>query len=188
MRVRILIAAFATLVVTAGTAVATEGYQWLDHAAPFDYQFGNHIDTHQQSLVEDGMLQGFFYITLGDELDPGSGLPITTHGNCSMAPDGCSVGWVWHGKPVTATLVAHGHGQHPTWCVDPADVPRAPGYTHFHWEGPPAHAHDIAIGTASEGWLLRLTAVDSFFFKHHGGFAITPGIDYESHANIVTDC
>jgi hypothetical protein len=59
--------------------------------------------------------------------------------------------------------------------------------THFQWEGPPAHAHDIAIGTTSEGW-LGLTAVDSFFFKHHGGFAITPGIDSESHANTITDC
>lgn len=188
MRTRILMMAVAVVLVTAGTAVATDGYPWRGHAAPFDFEFGNHIDTHQQSLTRNDMLQGFFYVTLQDRIDPGTGLPVATHGNCMANPDGCSVGWVWHGTPVTAELVAHGHGQHPTWCLDSADIPRQPGYTHFHWLGLPEHAGGFEPGDIARGWLLRLTAIDSFFFEHHGGFAITPGIDYQSHANVVTDC
>lgn len=186
-RLILILAAVLLLALGAQTALA-EGYEWRDHAAPFDFLFGNHIDTHQQSLTRNDMLQGFFYVTLQDRIDPGTGLPVATHGNCMANPDGCSVGWVWHGTPVTAELVAHGHGQHPTWCLDSADIPRQPGYTHFHWLGLPEHAGGFEPGDIARGWLLRLTAIDSFFFEHHGGFAITPGIDYQSHANVVTDC
>ncbi len=188
MRTKVMLLVVAAVLVTPIAAVAATGYGWNDHAAPFDHLFGNHIDTHQQSLTRGDMLQGFFYITLQDQVDPGTGLPVATHGNCMENPDGCSVGWIWHGAPATGTLVAHGHGQHPTWCIDPADIPKAPGYSHFHWEGAPEHAGGFAVGDTAEGWLLKLTARDSFFFEHHGGFAITPGIDEESHANIVTDC
>ncbi len=180
--------AAVVILVTAGTAMAAGSYPWRDHAAPFDYEFGNHIDTHQQSLTRGAMLEGFFYVTLQDRVDPDSGLPAATHGNCASDPDACSVGWVWHGTPATAQLVAHGQGQHPTWCIDPADIPRQPGYTHFHWVDSPEHAGGFALGDTAQGWLLRLTAVDSFFFEHHGGFAISPGIDFESHANVVADC
>lgn len=188
MRAKVSIVAVFVVVATAATAAATESYPWRDHAEPFAYEFGNHIDSHQQSLVKGSMLQGFFYITLSDQIDQVSGLPEATHGNCEDNPDGCTVGWVWHGKPVEATLIAHGGGQHPTWCIDPADMPRQPGYTHFHWTGEPASAMDLATRVPMDGWLLRLTAVDAFFFTHHGGLAITPGIDYESHANVTTEC
>ena len=40
-----------------------------------------------------------------------------------------------------ATFIAPGTEQkHPTWCVDPADLPKQRGYSHFHWLGSPAHA------------------------------------------------
>lgn len=187
MRTRLLALTAAIVLATAATAFATDSYPWRDHAAPFDYEFQNHIDTHQQSLTKRGMLQGFFYITLSGDTDPSTGLPIATHGNCATS-GGCSVGWVWHGVPATATLIEHGHGGHPTWCVDASDVPRARGYSHFHWDGAPEHAGGFDPGDTATGWLLRLTAIDSFLFEHHGGFAITPGIDAESHANVVTDC
>lgn len=188
MRRKILVPFVVALLALTATASATASYPWSDHAAPFDHEFGNHIDSHQQSLVKRGTLQGFFYVTIGDEIDVETGLPITTHGNCEMNPEGCTVGWVWHGVPASGTLVAHDEGAHPTWCVDPDDMPQAPGYSHFHWLGDPDHAHGFEIGDVADGWILRLIAVDSFLFDHHGGFAVTPGIDFESHANIVADC
>jgi hypothetical protein len=78
MRVRPSISVVAVVALIAGAAVAGQGHAWRDHAAPFDFEFGNHIDTHQQSLVRNDMLQGFFYITLREEVDPGTGLPRAT--------------------------------------------------------------------------------------------------------------
>ncbi len=165
----------------------SNGYSWQNHSAPFDFLFGNHIDTHQQTKeLGNGQLQGFFYITFNGN-ETGDGIPEATHGNCNMNP-GCTVGWNLHGIPVQATLVAHGEGQHPTWCIDPDDMPNQQGYTHFHWLGAPEHAGGIGLGETYEGYLLKLTAHETFFFKHHGGFLVTPGIDYETHANVVTEC
>jgi hypothetical protein len=169
---------------------AANGYPWKDHAAPYDYLFGNHIDTHQQSQVngKDGeaQLEGFFYIKFtGEDVD---GVPEAMHGNCNAADVDCTVGWKLKGVAVQATLVDKpGHG-HPIWCVDPKDMPRARGYSHFHWEGAPEHAGKLPAGATYDGYLLKLTAQDRFFFKHHGGFLVNPGIDTETHANVVTDC
>lgn len=45
-----------------GEAHAT-GYAWKDHAAPYDFLFGNEIDTHQQTrLASDHSLAGFLYV------------------------------------------------------------------------------------------------------------------------------
>lgn len=33
------------------TAYAATGRPWDSHATPYDYLFGNHIDTHQQSKL-----------------------------------------------------------------------------------------------------------------------------------------
>ena len=51
------------------------------HDAPYDFLFGNHIDTHQRTLlrVRSGdpvSLFGFFYIIFTGATDPVSGLPI----------------------------------------------------------------------------------------------------------------
>jgi hypothetical protein len=46
----------------------------------------------------------------------------------------------------------------------------------------------LTVGAEYPGVLLKLTARETFFFEHHGGFLVTPGIDYETHANVVTDC
>lgn len=181
----VLLAMAVLLVVGAGTALA-EGYPWRDHARPFDFTFGNHIDTHQQSMIADGgLLKGFFYIRFtGEEQE---GYPKAMHGNCNKKED-CTVGWILDGLPMSATLIAHGNDQHPTWCVDPNDLPKQPGYTHFHWLDEADHAGGLEIGEAYDGYLLKLTARETFFFQHHGGFYVDPGIDYETHANIVTDC
>ena len=46
----------------------------------------------------------------------------------------------------------------------------------------------MAIGETFAGYLLKLTAVDTFWFDHHGLFPVTPGIDFETHANLYTVC
>ena len=47
---------------------------------PYDFLFGNHIDTHQETqLLNDGNLFGLFYIIFTGAIDPGSGLPIARH-------------------------------------------------------------------------------------------------------------
>lgn len=62
------------------------------------------------------------------------------------------------------------------------------GYSHFHWLNEPDHANGLMVGDPDEGVLLRLTANETFFVDHHGGFLIEPGIDAASHANIVPMC
>lgn len=184
----ILIALLLTLGIT--TAAYAAGYPWSDHSAPYDYLFGNHIDTHQQSqLMGRNQLEGFFYIQYtGNEVN---GVPEAMHANCGAQDADCTVGWKLKGVAVQATLAEHAdHGGQPVWCIDPDDMPKAPGYTHFHWEGVPEHAGGVLGDVVYDGYLLKLTAVDEFAFKHHGhdGYLVTPGIDTVTHANVVTDC
>lgn len=188
MKKRMMILALLLLILlSTGTALA-ESYRWRNHAAPFDFLFGNHIDSHQQSkVINKGKLQGFFYIRFTGEFTE-DGYPIAEHANCNEAPDECLAGWVWHGLPVEAKYLGHLHDGHPTWCVDPADLPSQPGYSHFHWLDASDHADGLVIGETYPGYLLKLTARETFFFHHHGGFLVTPGIDTETHQNVVTDC
>lgn len=171
---------------TAGTAAAT--YEWRNHRAPFDFEFGNHIDTHQQSQqTGKSGLVGFLYITPGDETNS-DGVVIAKHGDCTTKPEGCTVGWNIQGRAMTATYCGHRMAEHPAWAIDPADMPRAPGFTHFHWLGVSTH-HDRLIRAQSyPGYVLKLTAVDTFVFNHHGEFLVTPGVDYATHANIFATC
>ncbi|MGD8616471.1 MAG: hypothetical protein PVI91_12520, partial [Gammaproteobacteria bacterium] len=55
----------ATLFMTASQA---SGLRWHDHAYPYTFLFGNHIDTHQETrLNKDGSLDGFFYVVHLDQ-------------------------------------------------------------------------------------------------------------------------
>jgi hypothetical protein len=161
--------------VAARAVVATESYPWRDHAQPFDFRFGNHFDMHQQSqLLGNGQLQGFQYIEFTGGYTS-EGYPVAMHGQDS-------VGWMMHGIPGTATLVALGM-HHPTWLVNRADLPRQPGYVHFHWVGGPLRPEDI--GKTFAGFFLKHTARETFFFPHHESL-VTPGIDYNFAPNIMT--
>jgi hypothetical protein len=166
------------------TSVSAQGLGWRDNAFPFDFVFENHFDTHQQSMVTHGQkLIGFFYIRYTGA-QTGQGVPVAVHTNGTEVNEEVVVGWMLHGIPVRARLLIHTPGQHPTWLIDPADLPAAPGYTHFHWVGAPTHGNQLVPGELYDGWLLKLTAVRTFFFQHHGGFLVTPGMDTETHANV----
>ena len=133
------------------------------HGAPFDFLFGNHIDTHQETKVivnqTTGLpekLQGKFYVIFTGAIDPVSGLPVAHHPR-GLASDGahdercgvtvdCVVGWKMQGVPGAAKFVSHSGvngDDHPVWLVNRAEEALAPApgmaipqpgyYSHFHW-------------------------------------------------------
>lgn len=133
------------------------------HMAPYDFLFGNHIDTHQENnLTVDPTtgapesLLGRFYIIFTEETDPVSGLPIARHPR-GLASDRshdercgitvrCVVGWEMRGTPGNAKFVSHSGvngDDHPVWLVNRAEEELAPApvmvipqpgyYSHFHW-------------------------------------------------------
>ena len=74
----------------AESSLAKDDYPWKNHAFPFDFLFGNHIDTHQQTqLKKDGEIFGFLYITLtGRTID---GLPEARHCDQNTPSDECII-------------------------------------------------------------------------------------------------
>lgn len=176
------------LVVAIPAVAGADGYEWRDHRAPFDFKFGNHIDTHQQSqLTANKGLTGFLYITPSGATTA-EGVIIAKHGDCTKNPEGCTVGWKLHGLAKRATYCGHVSGQHPAWAIDPADMPRQRGFTHFHWLNQTPHHDGLVVDRLYEGHVLKLTAVETFVFDHHGDFLVEPGIDFETHANVFAAC
>jgi hypothetical protein len=168
----------------AATAYAVTGYPWKSHAEPYDFQFENNIDAHQQSKLNGrDQLGGFFYIKYtGTFVDD---VPEAEHGDCDQPDVGCTVGWTLKGIKSKATLFANDGGQHPQWCIETGEIPPSPGYSHFHWLNESANAGGLTVGQEYEGYLLKLTAVDHFYFQHHGSYEVTPGIDTLTHDNVV---
>jgi hypothetical protein len=181
---------FAVAALTTTSEALAAGYPWRNHAAPYDFLFGNEIDTHQQTRVKaDDALSGFLYVHYTGETSA-DGLPIATHDDCAVAV--CDVGWTIDGLPANATFLYHVEHDHPVWLVDRADIPQPGAYAHFHWVGAPP----VAAGDARSGYLLELRAIGRFCFVHHatdgsgscanrGGVAVVPGIDIATHVNIV---
>jgi hypothetical protein len=131
----------------------TPGDDW--QSAPYDFQFGNHIDTHTQLRLvapqgKPNKLIGSFYIIFTDDqgvslgTDPHSGLPIARHPRglvlhddgsiqhdeaCGVSPNiVCEVGWHMDGKPGAAKFVSHSGvngDDHPLWMTN-----RSPGSNH----------------------------------------------------------
>ena len=165
-----------------------EGLPWLDHQDPFNFKFGNHIDTHQQSMVmPSGDLLGYLYVEFTGEYNP-DGIPIAKHSNCNGELAECTVGWQWRGVPGQATFVYHENGDHPIWLVNyRSDIPQPGGYSHFHWLGSPDESMNLVEEKAYEGYFLELIAKDTFVFKHgNEEILITPGLDISTHLNIVS--
>ena len=130
------------LLATIGGAKA----QGLSHNPPFDFMFGNHIDTHQQTKLrvkrgEPVSLFGFFYIFFTGKIDRASGLPVARHPDgspgqvCGVDVD-CVVGWIMRGKPGEAKFLYHSGvngNDHPVWMVNRVQIPQPGSWTHFHW-------------------------------------------------------
>jgi len=172
---------------TALSAIAI-GLPWKDHQPPFNFTFGNHIDSHQQlQVLPDGSLFGYLYISFTGEADE-NGIPFAQHEDCNSEKVRCSVGWEVHGVPGQATFVSQRMGDHPIWEVKRADIPNPGAYTHFHWLGWPEHAQDLLpTGDLVDGYFLQLTAKDTFTFKHgNEKILVRNGVDNATHINIVS--
>lgn len=115
------------------------------HAPPYDFLFGNHIDTHQETkLKANGELFGFFYIIYTGDIDAASGLPIARHPRglsdshderCGITVD-CKAGWLISSKSGDAKFLFHSGingDDHPVWLLNRTDIPQPGSYTHFHW-------------------------------------------------------
>jgi hypothetical protein len=156
---------------------AAQGLPWTNHAAPFDFLFGNHKDQHQQSKTVpasspdssigeassgSSKLIGFLYIAYTDSTGD---VPEAQHVACG-AEVVCRVGWLMHGVNAQATLVTKGQGR-PQYCVDATFQPLLDqGFTHFHWVK--EHGTCLREGEVNSGYLIRLTALDRFEFFHSG--------------------
>ncbi len=185
-RIAVLAAALLLTLGVSGSVMA-EGVPWNNHQPPFDFLFGNHIDTHQQTMPqEDGSLFGFLYIKLTGEFTP-DGVPIARHADANDPMNEISVGWQIRAIPGVATPVYHQAGEHPIWLVDDRnDIPQPGGYSHFHWLDEPVKAGKLVIGELYDGYFLELVAKDKFAFRHGSDLiTITNGLDLATHTNLV---
>jgi hypothetical protein len=191
---RILFASAALALSASGSAHAADLYPWRNHEPPFNFVFGNDIDTHQQTrLTRDGSLFGFFYISFTG-VQTKDHYPVATHVDCNASSD-CTVGWTLSGKPISATFLYQTMDDHPVFLAKRADITQPGSPSHFHWLGAVMPMPRQTLN----GFLLQLTAVDRFCFIHNGAEAATaaatcrqnggvnvdPGIDIATHLNIV---
>ena len=153
---KVLFSFMALALALSATAVQAA---WPDHvfpgdefqAAPFDFLFGNHIDTHIQLKLETNMdgspksVSGAFYLIFTDDqgvllgIDPVSGLPIGRHPRgtnedhdetCGVSPNIiCVAAWYMRGLPGAAKFISHNGvngDDHPIWMVNRAEEDSAP--------------------------------------------------------------
>ncbi|MEJ2485816.1 MAG: hypothetical protein P8Y68_08790 [Anaerolineales bacterium] len=156
----VLLLAFSASIAVADVTDLDGEYLWNHHAAPYDYKFGNMIDSHQQSIVDKTgtSLKGFIYIhNIND--DYAEGIPTADKAHCKTQP--CMVGWLVKGVKVSAKLMQKSPR---IWLVAPEDLPKEPGYTHFHWVGSPKSPHDLVVGETYPGFLMKRIAPAPFFW------------------------
>ena len=130
----------------------------LWQVAPYDFVFGNHLDTHIQLRLKTKRgapksLDGALYVYFTGDIDEASGLPVARHPRgdmqgetCGVSPITCLVGWTIKGRPGAAKFLYHSGingNDHPVWMVNRAEESTAPAagmvipqpgyYSHFHW-------------------------------------------------------
>lgn len=192
-------AALALFLVVAAAASASDQYPWNDHAAPYTFLFNNDIDTHQQTQqLPDGSLSGFFYVSFTGVVTR-DGYRVATHVDCTTTTS-CTVGWTLSGQPRMAAFLYQVGNDHPVFLMNRLDIPEPGAFAHFHWLDYSGSLPPVDLNVP--GYLLQLSAVDSFCFIHdvagadtarkgktcrdNGGIAVNPGIDIATHLNIVT--
>jgi len=138
---KLIIVLMSLAMMLSGTTVQARGWPGdvypgdTFHAAPYDFLFGNHIDTHIQLNLKTSRggtpksLMGAFYIIFTDDqgvslgIDPASGLPLARHPRglelnedgtvkhderCGISPNIiCKVGWRMRGLPGAAKYISH---------------------------------------------------------------------------------
>lgn len=188
MRDRILTLLLFCVLLALGGIVHAGGLNWKDHAAPFDFLFGNHIDTHQQThLVRAGKnkgdLAGYFYVVHLDQDGDGlldttaDGLPILRHCTKPEHYPNCRFLWTINAKPCIkevngceAMNLYHKH-DHPVWLIGPRQR-SADGETflagtrsQIPQPGVPGHFHWLTEGSEDEGELLpsSLNDIEALF-------------------------
>lgn len=141
-----ILMAVATIQADPRPGDVTQGDSW--QANPFNFKFGNHVDTHVQLKLKNKMgnpksVSGSFYVIFTESdgvtslgTDPVSGLPIARHprgaGNnevCGVDPIVCVVGWYMDGLPGAAKFVSHSGvngDDHPLWLTNRAEEDAAP--------------------------------------------------------------
>ena len=166
----------------ASAAQAADLYPWRQHEAPFNFLFGNDIDTHQQTrLSRNGSLFGFFYVRFSGVTTKDS-YPVATHVDCAMHPD-CTVGWTINGTPLAATFLYQTMDDHPVFLVHRADIPQPGSPSHFHWLGAVMPMPHQTVN----GYMLQLTAVDRFCFIHHGADAASSTRSCRDNGGVPVD-
>ena len=163
----VLLLAFSASIAVADETDLDGEYLWNHHQAPYDYKFGNMIDSHQQSFVDKNgtRLKGFIYIHIIPGQDYAEGIPTADKAHCKTQP--CTVGWLVKGVKVEAKLMKKSPR---IWLVNPGDIPNEPGYTHFHWiceagdDQCPHSAHDLVVGETYTGFLMKRVAPAPFFW------------------------
>lgn len=132
-----------------------QGDPWK--VAPFDFLFGNHIDTHIQLELklkkgEPKSLGGSLYIYYTGGIDTASGLPMARHPRgmmhnevCGTSDIVCVAAWKVKGRPGAAKYLYHSGvngNDHPVWMSNRAQsssmvpglvIPSPGGYAHYHW-------------------------------------------------------
>ena len=175
------------------TQVLAGGYPWNDeHRKPYDFTFGNNIDTHQQARIKaNGELFGFLYVTpvAGNEVI--DGIPVKKHCDGNTPDNECEVGWIirgsFIGEPNEPTFVYKVNKDHPTWVMrSRSDIPQPASNIHFHWLGLPNGGGGFNQGDTREGYILELEAIDTFYFRHNDeDLLVRPGTDVSTHVNVV---
>ena len=124
--------------------------------APYDFKFGNHLDTHVQVSLktkkgQPKSLRGTLYVYFTGTIDGPSGLPIARHPRGANHPNEtcggvnaniCVAGWTLSGRPGAAKFLYHSGvngNDHPVWMVNRAEttpgmvIPQPGNYSHYHW-------------------------------------------------------
>ena len=166
---------------SAGQGIAADK-TWSDHARPYSFLFGNHIDTHQELFLwpfnvfiyNKGDLSGWLYVfDSGETLDDGT--PVLKHCTKQEHYDqGCVAGWRLHGKPCIEeanscrAMFLYHDDDHPVWLVNPSvdqqgnvrgsrqPIYQPGSFTHMHW---------LTEGSLREGRFLpsSLSDVEAVF-------------------------
>jgi len=158
---RYALLAFSTAIASTTYSPLASAGEWREHASFYDFRFGNHIDEHQESVLNRRAMRllGNLYVTFTDKDGnligtTADGLPIARHPRsdmgevCGQTVD-CVVGWKFTGTlgpgPTSAAVLNRGEARylfhagvngddHPVWLTNRVNIPQpGPGSSHYHW-------------------------------------------------------